>query len=94
MQYPIGSFPFLDACPELTLERWTKRYGKLFSLRLGNQLFVVVSEPGIAKDLLVTQGAIFSSRKYNYIKSGIVLEGGGITGTPYNEQWSVLTASG
>jgi cytochrome P450 len=54
---------------------------------LGNQLFMVVSDPAIVKDLLVTNGGIFSSRKEMFIKSQIVFAGRGITATPYNDRW-------
>lgn len=54
---------------------------------LGNQLFVVVSDPGIAKDLMVTNGSVFSSRKEMFVKSQLVFVGRGITATPYNDRW-------
>ena len=56
-------------------------------MRLGNQLFVVVSDPRIAKDLVVTNGSIFSSRKEMYMKSQIIFVRRGITATPYDETW-------
>ncbi|KAF7783859.1 hypothetical protein Agabi119p4_24 [Agaricus bisporus var. burnettii] len=83
----VGSFPFLTHYPELALDYWAKRYGPLFSMWLGNQLFVVISSPNIAKDLLVTKGAVFSSRKDNFIKSQTILAAGGVTATPYNDTW-------
>lgn len=43
------------------LDYWYKKFGPLYSLWLGNQLFVIISDPGIAKDLFVTNGIIFSS---------------------------------
>ena len=55
-----GSFPFLTHYPELMLDHWYKKFGPLYSFWLGNQLFVVISDPGIAKDLFVTNGATFS----------------------------------
>ena len=73
--------------PELTLDKWARKYGSLYSVRLGNQLFVVVSDPGVAKDLMITQGAIFSSRKDMFMKSHIVFAGRGTTATPYNDRW-------
>jgi hypothetical protein len=54
---------------------------------MGNQLFVVISDARIAKDLLVSNGAIFSSRKQYFIKSQTILRGRGITATPYNDKW-------
>lgn len=54
---------------------------------LGSQLFVIVSDPGIARDLMITNGAVFSSRKEMFIKSQTVFVGRGITATPYNDRW-------
>lgn len=84
-----GSFPFLTHYPELALDHWAKRYGPLYSMWLGNQLFVVISSPNVAKDLLVTKGTVFSSRKDNFIKSQTILAAGAVTATPYNDKWSV-----
>ncbi|KAJ6474299.1 cytochrome P450 [Mycena sanguinolenta] len=84
---PQGSFPFLTQYPELTLDLWANKFGPLYSVWLGNQLFVVVSSPSIAKDLLVTNGAVFSSRKEMFVKSQTVFTGRGITVMPYNDRW-------
>ena len=79
----------LTKYPELTLNRWARKYGPLYSVRLGNQLFVIVSDPGIAKDLMVTNGAVFSDRKEMFVKSQTVFAGRGVTATPYNDRWCV-----
>ncbi|KIK59344.1 hypothetical protein GYMLUDRAFT_169823 [Collybiopsis luxurians FD-317 M1] len=83
----LGSFPFLTHYPELTLDYWAKRFGPLYSLWLGNQLFVIISDPQIVKDLMVVNGSIFSSRKEMFLKSQIIFAGRGITATPYNDRW-------
>ncbi|EFY91823.1 cytochrome P450 [Metarhizium acridum CQMa 102] len=83
----LRSFPFLTHYPELTLDKWAKRFGDLYSVWLGQQLVVVISSPDVAKDLMVTRGAICSSRKDMYIKSQCVFAGRGITVTPYNDMW-------
>ena len=47
-----------------------------------------MSDPTVAKDLLVTHGALFSDRKQTFIKSQTVFVGGrGITASPYNKTW-------
>lgn len=79
----LGSFYALTRFPELTLDFWAKKFGKLYSIWLGNQLFVIVSDPNVAKDLMVTNGNVFSSRKEMYIKSQTVFAGRGITATPH-----------
>ncbi|KAG6879386.1 hypothetical protein C0992_003100 [Termitomyces sp. T32_za158] len=83
----VGSFPFLTKYPELTLDFWASKFGPLYSMWLGNQLFVVISDPHIVKDLMVTNGAIFSSRKEMFLKSQTIFAGRGITATPYNDRW-------
>ncbi|KAH8773615.1 cytochrome P450 [Diaporthe sp. PMI_573] len=64
-----------------------KRFGDLYSLWLGTQLFVIISSPEIAKDLMVTNGSVFSSRKEMFLKSQTIFAGRGITATPYNDRW-------
>jgi len=76
--------------PELILDRWAEKYGPIYSFWLGNQRFVILSDPNVVKDLLVSQSAIFSSRKDFHIKSHTILAGRGITATPYDAKWQVL----
>ncbi|KAL0574732.1 hypothetical protein V5O48_007239, partial [Marasmius crinis-equi] len=77
----VGSHPFLTHFPELTIDRWAKQYGPLYSVWLGNQLFMMISDPQIVKDLMVTNGAVFSSRKEMFLKSKKIFVGRGITAT-------------
>jgi hypothetical protein len=87
VRYAEGSLLSLSHYPELTLDFWAKKYGKLYSLWLGNQLFIIVSSPAVARDLMVVNGHVFSSRKEMFIKSKTVFVGRGITATPYNDRW-------
>ncbi|KAF9728507.1 hypothetical protein PMIN01_13335 [Paraphaeosphaeria minitans] len=87
VDHVLGSFLSLKRYPERTLHRWAKYYGPIYSVWLGNQLFVIVSEPGIAKGLMATHGAVFSDRKEMFIKSQTVLVGRGITASPYSKRW-------
>ncbi|KAH9975033.1 cytochrome P450 [Lactifluus volemus] len=84
---PPLRYAFLRRYPERVLSAWAKTYGPLFSVWMGNQLFVVISDARIAKDLLVSNGAIFSSRKPYFMKNQTILRGRGITATPYNDIW-------
>ncbi|KAF8268651.1 cytochrome P450 [Lactarius quietus] len=84
---PFLRYLFLHRYPECTLRAWAKTYGPLFSVWMGNQLFVVISDARIAKDLLVSNGAIFSSRKQYFMKSQTILRGRAITSSPYNDTW-------
>lgn len=84
---PPIRYPFLGRHSEHALRAWSRTYGPLFSLWMGNQLFVVISDARIAKDLLVSNSAIFSSRKQYFIKCQTILAGRGITATAYNDKW-------
>ena len=86
---PLLRYAFLGRYPEKALHVWAEKYGPLFSLFLGNQLFMVISDPQIAQDLLVTNGKIFSSRKEYFVKNQTILTGRAITATPYDATWSV-----
>ncbi|KAJ7883512.1 cytochrome P450 [Mycena olivaceomarginata] len=83
----LGSFPFLTHYPEVTLDYWYKKFGKMYSFRLGNQLVMAISDPRIVKDLMVTNGAIFSSRKDMFVKAQTIFLRRAITGTGYNDTW-------
>ena len=90
---PLLRYAFLRRYPERALRAWTRTYGPLFSVWMGNQLFVVVSDARIAKDLLVSNGAIFSSRKPYFMKNQTILRGRALTASPYNDTWSVVNES-
>ncbi|KAI0351870.1 cytochrome P450 [Trametes cingulata] len=83
----IGCFTYLARYPELALDKWAKKYGPLFSFSIGNQLFVAISDPYIAKDLMITNGAVFSSRKDMYMKAQLIFARRGVTATQYNDTW-------
>ncbi|KAI0287107.1 cytochrome P450 [Russula brevipes] len=84
---PLFRYPFLRRYPERALQAWSRKYGPLFSVWMGNQLFVVISDARVAKDLMVSNGAIFSSRKLYFMKNQTILRGRAITATPYNDTW-------
>jgi cytochrome P450 len=86
---PLMRLPYLPDYPERTLHAWAQKYGPLYSFYLGNQLYVVVSEANMARELLVNNGAIFSSRKQYFVKNQTILRGRAITASPYGETWYV-----
>jgi len=57
---------------------------------MGTQLFVVISDPHIARDLMVAHGAIFSSWKQYFMKNQVILYGWAITASEYGDKWWVV----
>ncbi|KAL0960650.1 hypothetical protein HGRIS_005679 [Hohenbuehelia grisea] len=86
---PLFRYPFLRKYPERPLHAWTQKYGPIYSVWMGQQLFVVLNDPKVARDLLVVHGANFSSRWAYFMKNVTILQGGGITAAPYNDTWIV-----
>ena len=86
---PLFCFPYLPKFPEMSLDKWAKQFGPIYSLFVGNQLYVVVSDPRIARDIFVNNGAIFSFRKDYFIKNQAILRGRAITASQYNDKWYV-----
>ena len=84
---PAVRYAFLGKFPELSLDAWSKKYGPLFSIWMGSQLFIVVSDAQIARELLVVKGAIFSSRKKYFMKNQTILRGRAVTATEYGDTW-------
>nr|BAL05141.1 cytochrome P450 [Phanerodontia chrysosporium] len=84
---PLLRLPYLPDYPERTLHAWAQKFGPLYSFFIGNQLYVVVSDANVARELLVNNGAIFSSRKQYFTKNQTILRGRAITASPYGETW-------
>jgi hypothetical protein len=84
---PPIRYAFLRKYPELSVDYWAKKYGPLFSIWMGSQLFVFISDPHIARDLLVINGAMFSSRKRYFLKNQLILRGRSIVASEYGERW-------
>lgn len=86
---PPIRYAFLRKYAERALDAWAKQHGELFSIWMGSQLFVVVSDPTVARDLLVTNGAVFSTRKRYFMKNQVILRGRAITASEYGTKWYV-----
>ncbi|KAG5729753.1 Cytochrome P450 2F2 [Termitomyces sp. T112] len=84
---PALRYSFLRKYPERTLHAWAKSYGPLFSIWMGTQLFIVISDPHIARDLLVVNGSNFSTRKKYFMKNQMILRGRAITASEYGDRW-------
>lgn len=84
---PPLRFPFLRKYPERALHAWSKLYGPLYSVWMGSQLFVVINDPQVARDLLVLNGTTFSGRWKYFMKNHTILRGRAITASGYNDTW-------
>ncbi|KIJ26770.1 hypothetical protein M422DRAFT_62096 [Sphaerobolus stellatus SS14] len=84
---PPLRYAFLRQYPERALHAWGQKYGSIFSVWMAKQLFVVINDPKVARDLLVVHGANFLSRWSYFMKNQTILAGGAITAAGYNDSW-------
>jgi trans-cinnamate 4-monooxygenase len=69
------------------LARLSARYGPVFRLRLGVRNLVVVSDPGLATEVLHTQGVEFGSRPRNVVFDIFTANGADMVFTEYGDHW-------
>jgi hypothetical protein len=55
----------LGKCPSKQITQWHKEIGPVYKLRMGNQLWFMISDPLLAHDIFVKAGSSTSSRPYH-----------------------------
>ncbi|XP_055813949.1 6,7,8-trihydroxycoumarin synthase-like [Solanum dulcamara] len=90
---PIG-LPFIgnlhqydSLAPHVYFWKLSKKYGKIFSLKLGSTPIVVISSTKLAKEVLKTQDLVFCSRPSLLGQQKLAYNGHDIGFAPYNDHW-------
>ncbi|KAI7872668.1 hypothetical protein BDF14DRAFT_1887882, partial [Spinellus fusiger] len=61
----LGHIPHLVKSPQLKLHEWHKELGPIIHIKMGVKYFIIISDPGIAHRIFVTNGINTSSRSPN-----------------------------
>lgn len=91
----VGSVLFLRQLrrkrAHVALLEATKKYGNVFSFRMGSQLIVALNGYDAINEALVKQADVFSDRP-NHLPAlkNIMKDGGGILFQSYNQKWKAL----
>ncbi|CAN4090821.1 unnamed protein product [Withania somnifera] len=84
----IGNLHQYDSLtPHLYYWKLSKKYGKIFSLKLGSTPMVVVSSAKLAKEVLKTQDLVFCSRPSILGQQKLSYNGREIIFAPYSDYW-------
>ncbi|PHT39344.1 Cytochrome [Capsicum baccatum] len=88
----IGNLHQFDSlAPHLYFWKLSKKYGKIFSLKLGSAAtVVVVSSEKLAKEVMKTQDLVFCSRPLLLGPRKLSYNGNNIGFAPYNDYWREL----
>ncbi|KAK4356807.1 hypothetical protein RND71_022417 [Anisodus tanguticus] len=90
---PLG-LPFIgnlhqydSSTPHLYFWRLSKKYGKIFSLKIGSATMVVISSAKLAKEVTKVQDLAFCSRPSILGQQKLSYNGHDIAFAPYNDYW-------
>ncbi|XP_057842780.2 trimethyltridecatetraene synthase [Cryptomeria japonica] len=83
----IGHLHLLGILPHRSLDRLSKSYGPLMSIKLGSVPFVVASSVEMAREILKTNDLTFASRPRIAAGKYTVYNYSDITWSPYGEHW-------
>uniref|UniRef100_H2ZL05 Uncharacterized protein n=1 Tax=Ciona savignyi TaxID=51511 RepID=H2ZL05_CIOSA len=62
----LGCLPFMDTLAELTFTKWSKKYGPIFTVYLGQTRVVVLNSFEAIEEALINQGDKFTGRVHNF----------------------------
>ena len=74
--------------PWLQFEAWSKTYGSIFTLWIGRQPTLVVSDPSITVDLLEKRSNKYSSRPRTVAMGELLWDHASMLTQPYGKEWS------
>ncbi|XP_060180855.1 6,7,8-trihydroxycoumarin synthase-like [Lycium barbarum] len=84
----IGNLHQYDTLtPHIYFWKLSKKYGKIFSLKLASAQMVVISSKELAKEVLKTQDLVYCSRPPILGQQKLSYNGRDIVFSPYNDYW-------
>ncbi|CAK9315610.1 unnamed protein product [Citrullus colocynthis] len=86
----IGHLYLLKRPIHQTLQKLSKKYGHVFSLRLGSQLVVVVSSPSAVKECFTVNDVILANRPLSNITKHLTYNNTIFSASPYGDYWRDL----
>jgi hypothetical protein len=61
----LGHIFALGSCPSKQVTKWHDEIGPIYKIYMGNQLWIMISDPFLAHDIFVKAGSSTSSRPYH-----------------------------
>ncbi|XP_051137114.1 flavonoid 3'-monooxygenase-like [Andrographis paniculata] len=86
----VGYLPFLDSQLHSHFALLAKKYGPILSLRLGGETCIVISSPGMAREILKDNDVTFANRPVPNVVKAMEYGGRDLVFTPYGAEWRML----
>ncbi|KAJ5658212.1 Cytochrome P450 [Penicillium longicatenatum] len=84
-----NKFIIPTSSPWIQFEKWSHKYGPIFTLWIGRRPTIIISDPSIAVDLLEKRSTKFSSRPRFVVMGELYWDNAGILVQPYGKEWQV-----
>ncbi|KAI0274536.1 cytochrome P450 [Russula aff. rugulosa BPL654] len=78
---------FKNATMPEVFEKWRRKYGRIFSFKLGTRIVIVLNDINATTDLLDKRGEIYSSRPRFVVPHEILSGGKRGLSAPYGDHW-------
>ncbi|XP_038687741.1 flavonoid 3',5'-hydroxylase 1-like isoform X2 [Tripterygium wilfordii] len=83
----IGYLPFLGTHLHHTFTKLAQIYGPIYKLKLGNKLYVVISSPSLAKEVVRDKDSIFANRDPPISVKVVAFGGNDVAWLPHGPDW-------
>lgn len=86
----VGYLPFLGSDLHRFFMELARTYGPIYGLPIGMKLYVIISSPALAKEVVREQDITFANRNPNVAALAFSYGGNDIAFSPYGPQWRML----
>ncbi|KAI9841063.1 MAG: hypothetical protein M1837_001034 [Sclerophora amabilis] len=86
-QIPTSYTHMKHVIPKTLFTEWAKRYGGIYSLKLGHQTMVVVPDRKLVKQYVDKKSTIYSHRPPSYVSHDLITRGNHLLVMHYGDQW-------
>lgn len=84
LNLPFALHIQLKAC---RLTEWSKQYGKLYMLKIGNANIAVITDRRLVKEVIDRKSAIYSHRPHSYVSHELITKGNHLLVMHYGNKW-------
>ena len=84
-----NKFQLPKSQPWIQFQKWSKQYGPIFTIWIGRNPTVIISDPVVAAELMEKRSTKYSSRPRMVAMGEILWDGASVLVQPYGKEWSI-----